>query len=632
MTRKRTAITVNPKQKTAPVITLSIDDMVAVSNNGSTFYLKRLRYVGVPNLSSGGGFNSNDLKSAYFKVGTDLRNAGRDDAIRGIYEDTKGASVSLFGAKDGLVSYFRYLDGTGYSADVFSLPVMIECIKYYNELALKGDHVNRASSIRKALSFVLKAAGRNADVYKLPPVFQQKSKGVFGGALDIETELKPIARILRKGYESFVRHIKEGTLPDVHPFYSKEKVNERARIEGWGIRKLANLKTGYSRCLKLEETGLKMVDPPNQRLVINHAVDCAVALIHMLTGMNTSVMANITFSDVTFKGIGGGRYVLSGLKGRAGNKELDNSLGFSKLTKKIIEDWLIVSKIIYTSMGFNVSDNTFIFPFFSELGKVFNRSSISANKVNLNHRIEPMVGFKVNPSRFRKTKADIMMRATEDIYLVSQALNNTIKVVQKEYTSGNNTHIDKQLGAVMNAQMSISKGKGIAESVEEAKVLFSDILSEYDYKERLSRNEIPATTITPTGLRCAGGKKNKIKKENIKAEKFAVKLPDGEVKCTDFFACFDCSDHKIVAGVKDIWLMLSFQHHVLEMKELIAVSSEPMKELYKNEILISKTLCRMKVEAPDNHGEAVMLLDEKGFHPLYRSRQDLKYLLEGVNE
>jgi hypothetical protein len=73
--------------------------------------------------------------------------------------------------------------------------------------------------------------------------------------------------------------------------------------------------------------------------------------------------------------------------------------------------------------------------------------------------------------------------------------------------------------------------------------------------------------------------------------------------------------------------MLSFQYQVLELKELIAVSSSPHRELYEKEILTNKTLSRIEVASPIEYKKAIAMLNKKGLHPLYRDRRTLKYFM-----
>jgi hypothetical protein len=619
MARKRTSIPITPREKTAEIIKISIDDMIATDNTGARFHLKRLRYKGVPKMHLGTD------SAGRFSADAILTNAGRDDFIRGIYRSLSSNSTRLYGVCRKLVPYFRYLDAKNYSGDILDLTVMSGSIKHFNEQALIGITPSWASAVRRGLSASLEALGKGNLKHKLPRAHNAGTQGVHGGALDIETELKPIARILRRGFECFVGHIRAGTTPDIHPFFNKEQLEKRAEVEGWSKSRLARKLEGYTSCLKLANA--KASDPIDPRVVCNHAVGAAITLHYMLTGMNTGVLAKITYEDVAFKGIGAGRYVISGLKNRAGHKIVDNAIGFSKRTKGIIEDWMVVSKIMYKNLGHEVTEKSLVFPCFLLNGEIVDRTDNRCQKTAVNRRITPLVGFKVNASRFRKTKADILIRATEDIYIVSEALNNKIDVVKRHYSRGVKSDHDRNLRATGDAQMSIARGKGIAEAVKAAKALHSDILDSYQYKQGVRRGEIPEATLTPTGFRCAGASKEKMKQESKKAEKFGSTLPIEEGKCVDFFGCFDCPSQRIVAGEMEIWMMLSFQYQVLELKELIAVSSSPHRDLYEKEILTNKTLSRIEVASPIEYKKAIAMLNKKGLHPLYRDRRTLKYFM-----
>ena len=139
------------------------------------------------------------------------------------------------------------------------------------------------------------------------------------------------------------------------------------------------------------------------------------------------------------------------------------------------------------------------------------------------------------------------------------------------------------------------------------------------------------TTITPSGIRCTGASKEKLEREVKKSQRMGVELSDKEMKCTDFFECFDCPSHALVASEVDIWLMLSFQSQILEMKDLGSVNSKPTKKLYEKEALISKTIERMRDKSPEQYSKAMQRFENDGYHPLYESRHSLKDLLEKFN-
>lgn len=50
-------------------------------------------------------------------------------------------------------------------------------------------------------------------------------------------------------------------------------------------------------------------------------------LCYLFTGMNTTPLAKMKISDVNFKEVQGGKYILDSVKGRAQHQEQDNALG-----------------------------------------------------------------------------------------------------------------------------------------------------------------------------------------------------------------------------------------------------------------------------------------------------------------
>jgi len=626
MARKRTSIYVPPRIKIADVSPMSFDDMVIRDKSGKAYYFKRLRYRDVPTLHQ--ITTSPEL----------LISASRDKQIREIFNLAKNDQHAFLPLiKNGAVPYIRYLDKIPYSGDLFDFDIMSQCLKHFNNLALKGEQRYTATQIQNFLSIVLRKVGRVTDLRKLPKVKKANTKGGYS-ALEVETELKVIAKVLRTGFLSFVKHIKAETMPDTHPLYNETIFNETAKKMGWSIKQKSDKKMGFRNSLILVNTKILSYatsplseDKLKYRLLANQASRCALYTFYMLTGMNPSVLAPIRFSDVEFKDINGGRYIFNGEKARAWHKQIDNSLGFSKKTKELIESWIDVSKLIYKNMDHQPTPDSPLIPNFNTQGEVLDYSMHGTNPSYINKTIESIVGFKVNSTRFRKTKSDILMRVTEDIFLVSQGLNNSIKVIQSTYSSGTKDQHNKNIKATTEAMFSVAKGQEISEAVQSAKLLNCDILSDYEYRERLKRNEIPPTTLTPSGIRCKGASAEKLSAELKKSDKMGTTLPKGEGNCTDFLYCYDCDSHVLVASENDIWLMLSFQFQIIEMKEITARNSKPKRRLFEIEILLAKTLSRMQEKAPDAFSKARNKIEEDGYHPLYQSRHSLKYFLGSKN-
>jgi hypothetical protein len=624
MARKRTSIKVTTKKATADILTLSIDDMRVDNGTGKSFNLKRLRYLNVPALTA----------KREWKKPNSLINAGRDEVIRELFDLCKADKKSAFTAfTNGSVAYFKYLDSIGYSCDIFAIEIMSKCLKHYNSLAKKGLEPIKAKMISDFLSFFLKKMGRNNDAKELPivktPAFNVKNQ-----AFDIESELKPIAKLLRKSFLAFIKHIKNRTHPEVHPIYDETLFNEKVKLEGLSKKQIGERRGGFRSAMKIPGAYYAAPSPKLSEenakftLLTNQTGRVVLHVFYMLTGMNKSVLAPLTLSDVTFKDIGNGRYIFSGIKARADYKDVDNSVGFSKKTRDMIEDWLETSNFIYNKLSLPISGDSPFIPYIDLKGKVrdFTHENSTSNAINA--QVTKLVNFTINSSRFRKTKSDILMRVTESIFLVSQGLNNTVNVVARSYSDGVKANHDNNLSAHFEAQALIAKGEDIAKAVESAKVLHSDILTEYDHRERLRRNEISTTTITPSGVRCKGASKSKLDKESKKSKNMGVSLESDEKRCTDFLSCFDCEFHVLVASEMDIWLMLSFQFQVIEMKEVAARNSTPKNNLFRIEAILHKTLERLKKKSQKAFNNAIQRLENEGYHPLYANLHSLKYFME----
>lgn len=628
MAGKRKAIKVVTKPKTASVEPLSIDDMCIDNGKGQRFWLKRLRYRGVPTLVRGG------CNQGEFKTPDELVFANRDGFIREVYRlKPTGSTLTHHNhIAGGLVFYLRYLDEFEPQALPLANDNMERCIKHFNNLRLNGVTPSLSTTIRCGLAYILKQLDRESDARNLPEVSGFEASGKQG-ALDIETELKPIGRILTKGYRALIQHIKNDTHPDIHPFFDEALLNKMIAKQGWTWRKLIAQKVAFKKAVEpsiIARTKNLFDDKTLKRVVLlNQTSRCALQLFFMLTGMNDSVLKGMKRSDVKFKAIGSGYYVFDGVKGRAGHKQIDNSLGFSKYTKQLLEDWLEVSKAHFVVAGVDDINHQPLIPYVNTNHEVkdFNLNGSSPSYVN--GLIGKLLACQINSSRFRKTKSDILMRVTEDVYLVSQGLNNTLNVVTRSYSGGVEADHNRDLSAMMETQAQIGRGESIAESIKNAKVLHSDILSDYDHNERFKRHEIPTTTIAPHGIRCTGDS-NKKDQITRKLKNLGIDLVKNEKKCTAFLECFDCPYHILVASEQDIWLMLSFYEQVTEMKDIPAQNSIPKKKLYGIEAILSRTLTRFEQKAPAQFASAKEKM-EISSHPLFANLRGLVDTLEVFN-
>ncbi|CAI2291621.1 TPA: hypothetical protein ACVU44_000495 [Vibrio parahaemolyticus] len=607
--RKRTKIAL--RKKSATVTALSYEDMVLNCGNGKRSYLNRLCYVNVPTIKQ-------------IASGNEIL-ANRDNIVRTIFETLQPLpdSKSKESYFTGLVDYFRYVDAKKYRGNIFDNEIMQNCLKHFNKLRNKGQHLSKASSIKLSLSFFLRQWNREADLKTLPEVPALPPSS--GQAFHVETELKPLSRILIKGALAFRTAIEKKEYLDIHPFFDEKLFLELAQSKGWSKRKISCQKRGFKDCMRSVAGTIK--DSPlsigrlNQQAFYNHASRNWFFVFSMMTGMNKSVLAQVRYGDVAFKNIGNGRFVFDGEKFRAGFKDLDNAVGFSKRTKELINGWLTVSKIMYQSLGIPISSDLPLCPFFNRYGEVLTFDADSSNIGYINAQLEKVTGLRITTKRFRATKSDVLMRVTEDMFLVSQGLNDTVNVVAKRYSSGVQADHDNNLNATFSALNAISKGEDIGKAIENAKVMHSDILSDYDYKNlRNGGNQSKPLMTTPSGIKCSGATPEKLIAEARRMKKLGIDFSKDTGRCTDFIGCFDCDRHKLVASENDIWLMLSFLEQIEGLKEMVASNSVPKEEYFWVEGVLKKALVRLKNKAPKNYESAKCKMENGNYHPLYQNR------------
>ncbi|WP_261875674.1 hypothetical protein [Vibrio celticus] len=615
--RKRTKIKI--KKTSAPIIPLCFEEMVLDCGNGVQSYTYRLRYRNVPTVKQ-------------IKSGSEVL-ANRDGIVRDIHQRLSllPKNKSKQNYLSGLVIYFQYLDGIGHHGDFFANAVMIDCLKHFNKLREKGEQVSKAAQIKISLSFLLRLWNRESDLNVLPEVAARPLAA--NKAFHVETELKPLSKVLVKGALAFQEAIENNELLYIHPFFDEERFDEQAKRNSWTPKQISFKKYGLKKCMKPAAGTIKssslQLEQLNRQVFYNQASRNWFFIFSMLTGMNTSVLANVRHKDVSFKSIGSGRFVFDGEKFRAGYKGLDNSAGFSQRTKELITRWLKTSKAMYQSLGIPLSNELPLCPFFSASGEVWTFNAQSSHIGYINTQLEKITGLTVTTSRFRATKSDVLMRVTEDIFLVSQGLNNEINVVAQRYSSGVQADHDNNLNATMDAQYAVAKGEEIGKAIEDAKAMRSDILSDYDYKNLRSREskEQPLMT-TPSGIKCAGATPEKLIAEARRMKQSGIDFSKDTGRCTDFLACFDCDSHKLVASENDIWLMLSFLEQIEDLKEMVASNSAPKDEYFVVEG-VEKVLIRLKQKAPKNYAQAKQKVDDGDYHPLYQDRASASQFFKG---
>lgn len=397
--RERTSVHINKNIKEADIIALRFEDMVIRTPKGDSFYLNRLRYVGCP------------TKPVIDKSSGTLMLAERDELVRHLYELTVDVQATTTHTNlRNLLQYIKYIDSINFQSDMFELDIMSKCIKHYNGLALKGFEPSKAASIREGLGWYLKKVNRFLDVKKLPNAKEARPSGK-DGALDLESELKPIAKTLLRGFKGFVEAIKNNEWLDIHPMFDDDVFKEQVKAQKWpgngGKQKFA-----FKKALFVNP-GLINSPLSNEQLRLQliyiQASRNALFLFYMLTGMNPSVLAPIKHRQVIFKDIGNGRYVFESEKYRANYKSVDSALGFSKYAKSMIESWVEVSKIMYERLGVYDIDHKPLMPYFDTQGDIKDFTYTGTEPNLINKFIVKLHGITVNATRFRNTKSDVLM-------------------------------------------------------------------------------------------------------------------------------------------------------------------------------------------------------------------------------
>ena len=610
---KRKTLSPMKESNIAPVDFLYIDDMVLkVKGKAYVFYFSRFQYKGVPNIENKGGGNFRDSEI--------LINMNRDSFIRMLYGFVKDEFTSTtFNYLKRIALYIRYLDDNDLlpiDGDYFHNRLTHHYIYELNKIAKTGVDASKPSVAKKSISYFLKKIGRKTDAGLLPKPYQKKS-GLR--AYDLEFEIKPITKLLFNAFYKLRQHYIDGSHPDIHPLYDETRLEKCAASQNWTPFQLSKRIDAFKLSMNpLGNLGIKISADNDRRRLCNHLTRIALMICFMLTGINTEPMLLMTRKDVRFKQAHGDKYLFDTVKGRAGYQENDNGIGFTKRTKEFVEQWLETSALISDDSN----DNAWLFPFIDKDNQV---SNFLATRTQLYEPFNKLLGYyglpKLSAQRFRQTKSDSLMKVTESVFIISLALNNTVKTVSANYSSGLLQDHERNLAATMNANLLLAKGNSIENSVAESKYKFKDILSEYDYKKRFGLG-----SQTPAGVRCTGDATltNQIERQ-LKTLK--LDIPEEEKKCTNFLKCFVCDNHVLVAMVDDIWLMMSFYDVIKSLKEQVAINSLPEDELYQLENTVKNILDRFRNVSVDNFKKAKIKHNEAA-HPLYSDIRSVGDLLE----
>lgn len=571
--------------------------------DGLTSHIDQLVYKGVPNSSERG-------KKDFTPV------VGREHFVREVYLLLKNDYNRTMKAHfNRLKLYIRWLDNTNrepIDGDYFHPDLCNAYMSYHQDKCNRGEQkIATWSCAKKMLSFFLKAQNRSLEAKALKPVKGQRSDVESHKGIDVVGEFKPLVRCFISAFGQFRRHFLAGTKPDIHPFWDEQVFNQVGELEEWSTRRKVNYKLYFKKAVSTENS------------TYNHFSRLAAMLGFCFTGQNTTPLLKLRFSDVRFTEESRGKVYFDMTKARAKHLSFDTSLGFHKKTQEFFHDWLEISKTLQKESG-----TDWVFPYFMRSGEI--KGCVEAAKTSphspINNLTKKLGLAYVNPSILRQTKIDTLMKVTQDIYLVSVSANNDVKTISASYSHGNESDHQNGLAASNEALHDFVKnGTDILKAASEAKYNHADVLSDYDYN-RLRKEERGGDRQTPLGVRCQNttkGAANSIKKN---LEKMGLKQPT-EKTCTDFLGCFECDYHRLVSDIEDIWLMLSFNDTLQQMKEYPAINSLPTDKFHKLCNTIESILRRFKAVSPDNYIDALKKHSESP-HPLYSDGYSLLDLLE----
>lgn len=586
--------------------TLHIADML-IRANGGNLRFQRFAFKSCPPLFQG----STKVDISKYK------DMNRDNFVRQLYSLLSvNVTATTASRYETLIKYVKWMDDHNISpvnGDMFHWDLIDGFMTWCGQQNSIGTISRPAwGRFRTNISWVLKQLNRIQDAKRLPKVTNVLGHTTPHKSLDIEKELKPITKRLFNAYFKLLEHHKSGTFPDRHPLYDKELLEEIAKTKGLKGSSRVSLFNAFSQAVN-----------PSIGHSNNPIIKVAMMLCYLFTGINTTPLAKMRISDVKFKEVQGGKYILNSVKGRANHQEQDNSLGFSKHAKNFIESWLKVA----SDMA-NGDSNTLLFPYYTREGKIKPYSETGGSPHQSINTLLTRLGFpKITPSILRKTKTDALFQTTESVYLVAISANNSIKAISSQYLHGTSGEHENKLNAALDAKFSNAKGVDINTAVEEAKYKHSNILDHYEYETLREGSNRSHESRTPTGIRCNDNKQGAVKTINKMLERIGVDMNPDEEACTSFLDCFECEHHSLVSDVTDIWLMMSFKETLQELEVTPAINSMPPSKTNKLLKAIETILSGFRGKSPENYRQASEL-QKQSSHPLYSSVYSLNDLHE----
>ena len=588
---------------------LHVQDLVLTSGHFKA-HIVRLKYFACPHVNKRGGL---DPKVEYIDM-------DREWFVRSMYRLFKpNFNRTKKGYAESIIRYVRWLDENKLSPidkDYFHPKLIAGYMAYWGGLVAKGKSKGMWTVEKTGLSFVLRELNRSAEARNLPSIKGAQKEAIKTAGLDVVIELKPLVKAYFRAFSEFEKCFKTGVAPTIHPIWDEQLFEQQALLHNW--TKMIKSRNRTKFVLSVFSSGR------DSGRWLNQFSRMAIMITFMFTGQNTTPILKLQHSDVVFDSKQAGKVYFNMEKARAKYLSFDTSIGFSPFARRFIESWLAISIEMQ-----KYSNTSWLFPFLRPDGTVNNFISSTGIKPQASiNGLTRYLGLPHATARiFRQTKIDTLMKVTEDIYLVSMSANNEVGTLQARYSHGLAQDHERNLCASTAAMFQLAKGSKVDDAVAGAKYAFHDILSEYDYHRLRNSKQNTHEAQTPLGVRCMDNTKGSAQYIKNAIKKSGIAVEDNESLCTDFLECFECSYHKLVAAVEDIWLMLSFRDTLTEMEQYPTVNSLPQGRYQKLCQTIDCILKRFNEVSADNYTQALEK-HKYSSHPLYASLVSLNDLLE----
>tara|TARA_R110000772_G_scaffold58087_2_gene131460 strand:+ start:3757 stop:5568 length:1812 start_codon:yes stop_codon:yes gene_type:complete len=573
-------------------------DKMILKDDTHTVYFRRLGYKNCPNLavrSNGKKFN--------LKEGQVLEDMDRWEKIKELYfiivklDKSPRSKINIFNA---MVSLIRHCDKKNLK-NFYSEHAIKSFVSHLKNRYHDGIKGQTLMGIQTSIKIVLLEVEPSL-LLNLRSDFLYIPRDTTPTLPYTDQEIKQIVQALYKIFNTYRKCITSDEIPKIHPLYNKDILSMNKNLNSFteaSWRKKLYSKNSYDSWR-------------------NELIKSAFFLTSFYTGANLTALINLRISDISkdeFSQISSRAYILKTVKNRQGGRKNFIEIGFSKKAKDFFETWLLLLKII------TKKECDYVFPQLVK-GQVRKPTSLTIS-ASINNTFRLLGLPSLSTQRFRKTKATLIMRATESIFAVAEGLNNNPETVSKHYSDGVPETMEFSLAGALDIRQRTVQGESLNIAIIKSSYDFTDPVREKFYL----KNKIKIPDTLSNGLRCKdtfGEKAQQLKNSLVKA---GLAKEEDKVACHKFLECFGCPHHAVIAEVNDIWLMLSFRDVILEASCQPSINTIPASALTKVVHTVESILERLKAEFITEYKSAEVRYSIAP-HPLWSNDSDLNLLSE----